>query len=107
MARSTVGSPSRSAAASWYRSDSTVKRLPLLLLVSALTGAVAACGALIVSRLNSATLSPIGGALIGLGFGLSTASRTRRASGENIVVSAVIRGVAAGAAGALTIFLLD
>jgi hypothetical protein len=85
-----------------------VKTVVSLLLVSALIGAFAALAATAICSLTSATLSPLGGGLLGLGFGLTagnlTASRgprTRRAG------ATVARGVVAGGTAALVIALLQ
>jgi hypothetical protein len=84
-----------------------VKRIVPVLLVSVLTGAFAAVAALVIAILTSASLSPLGGGLLGVAFGL-TAERVggRGVHGPQRLLSALLRGVVAGGTAALVVGLL-
>jgi len=79
-----------------------------LLLVSALIGAFAALAAAGICTLTSATLTPLGGALLGAGFGVTAGNLAApRADGSRRVGAAIARGLVAGATAAVVIILLQ
>ena len=85
----------------------TVKSVMPVLLVSVLTGACAAAAAMAISGLTSATLSPLGGGLLGLAFGITAGNITgRRPAGAGRLASALLRGTVAGLTAALVIVLI-
>jgi hypothetical protein len=85
-----------------------VKTVVSLVLVSVLIGAVAALAATAICSLTSATLSPVGGAVLGLAFGLAGGGRrTVEGTGAFGFGTAVVRGLVAGATAALVILLLQ
>ena len=75
--------------------------------MSVLIGAGAALAAVVICSLTSATLSPVGGALLGVAFGLTGASGARPGTGASGLRSAVARGLLAGGTAALVIALLQ
>jgi hypothetical protein len=85
-----------------------VKTVVSLLLVSVLIGAFAALVATAICSLTSATLSPLGGAVLGAGFGLTGGNLTTpRSPVRSRAGTAVARGVVAGGTAALVIVLLQ
>jgi hypothetical protein len=85
-----------------------VKPVVSLLLVSVLIGACAAIVATAICSLTSAALSPAGGALLGIAFGLSGGHLgSRGASRRRAVGTAVLRSLLAGGTSALVIALLQ
>jgi hypothetical protein len=85
-----------------------VKPVVSLLLVSVLIGAFAALAATAISSLTSATLSPVGGALLGVAFGITGGNlTTRRRAEPRRFGTAVVRGLVAGGTAALVIVLLQ
>jgi hypothetical protein len=85
-----------------------VKPVVSLLVVSVLIGAFAALAAMAISSLTSATLSPVGGALLGVAFGITGGNlTTRRRPGARPLGAAVVRGLVAGGTAALVIALLQ
>ena len=87
---------------------SRVKTAVSLLLVSVAIGAFAALAATAICRVTSATLSPAGGAVLGMAFGVAGGgARTARRAGFGRAGTAVARGLVAGATAALVIMLLQ
>jgi hypothetical protein len=85
-----------------------VKTVVSLLLVSVVIGAFAALAATAISSLTSATLSPIGGALLGVAFGITGGNLTApRRPGTRRFGMAVARGLVAGGTAALVVGLLQ
>jgi hypothetical protein len=85
-----------------------VKTVVSLLLVSVVIGAVAALAAAAISSLTSATLSPTGGALLGVAFGITGDNLTvPRRSGTERFGMAVARALVAGGTAALVVALLQ
>jgi hypothetical protein len=79
-----------------------------LLLVPVVIGAFAALAAIAISSLTSATLSPIGGALLGVAFGITGGNLTAsRRPGARRFGMAVARGLVAGGTAALVVGLLQ
>ena len=71
-------------------------------------GAVAALAAAAISSLTSATLSPTGGALLGVAFGITGGNVTaHRRPGPDRLGMAVARGLVAGGTAALVVALLQ
>ena len=85
-----------------------MKTVVSLLLVSALIGAFAALAATAICSLTSATLTPLGGGLLGVGFGLTAGNLTApRASRTHRVGTALARGLVAGGTSAMVIGLIQ
>jgi hypothetical protein len=84
-----------------------VKTVVSLLLVPVLIGAFAALAATAICTLTSATLSPLGGGLLGAGFGLTAGNLTSRSSGGRRVGAAAGRALVSGGTSALVIALLQ
>jgi hypothetical protein len=85
-----------------------VKTVVSLLLVSVLIGAFAALAATAICSLTSATLTPLGGALLGVGFGVTAGNLTApRGPRTHRVGTAVARGLVAGGTAALVVELLQ
>jgi hypothetical protein len=84
-----------------------VKPVVSLLLVSALIGAFAALAAAAICSLTAATLTPLGGGLLGAGFGLTAGNLTApRTPASHRLGAALTRGIVAGATAATVIVLL-
>jgi hypothetical protein len=77
-----------------------------LLVVSVLIGACAALAAAAIGTVTSSTLSPVGGGLLGVGFGLAGGFRTP-ASAKSRLTIALLRGLFSGLVAALVIALLQ
>ena len=79
-----------------------------ILLVSVLIGAFAAAAATAICTLTSATLTPLGGALLGAGFGL-TAGNLASSKGPRSrrILTTIARAFVAGGTAALVIALLQ
>ena len=87
---------------------SRVKTAVSLLLVSVLIGAFAALAATAICSVTSATLSPAGGAVLGMAFGVAGGgTRTVGDSRGGRAGTAIARGLVAGATAALVIVLLQ
>ena len=87
---------------------SRVKTAVSLLLVSVLIGTFAALSATAICSVTSATLSPAGGAVLGMAFGLAGGgARTAVGSRGGRAGTAIARGLVAGATAALVIVLLQ
>ena len=85
-----------------------MKTVVSLLLVSALIGAFAALAATAICSLTSATLTPLGGGLLGVGFGLTAGNLTApRATSPHRVGAAIARGLVAGGTAAMVIELIQ
>ena len=85
-----------------------MKTVVSLLLVSALIGAFAALAATAICSLTSATLTPLGGGLLGAGFGLTAGNLTgSRASSTHRVGAAIARGLVAGVTAAMVVDLIQ
>ena len=85
-----------------------MKTVVSLLLVSALVGAFAALTATAICSLTSATLTPFGGGLLGVGFGLTAGNLpVPRASVTHRVGAAIARGLVAGGTAAMVIGLIQ
>jgi hypothetical protein len=80
-----------------------VKNAVLLLLVSMLIGAFAAFAALAICSLTSASLSPAGGALLGLLAGVTRRDRQPARGESGAWLRTVLRGLAAAGAAALVV----
>ncbi len=85
-----------------------MKTVVSLLLVSVLIGAFAALAATAISSLTAATLTPLGGGLLGAGFGLTAGNlSTPRGPGNRRIGASVVRALLSGGTSALVIALLQ
>jgi hypothetical protein len=86
---------------------SRVKTAVSLLLVPVVIGVFAALAATAICSLTSATLSPVGGAVLGVAFGFAGGGGVADRPGPGRFARAAARGLLAGATTALVILLLQ
>jgi hypothetical protein len=85
-----------------------VKTVVSLVVVSALIGAFAALAATAIGSLTSSALSPLGGALLGMAFGVTGGNLTAHGrSGTRAFSTALVRALVAGGTSALMIALIQ
>ncbi len=84
-----------------------VRTVVSLLLVPGLIGSVAALAALAICTVTSASLSPLGGAVLGLLAGITGSNLTGQPAARRAPFVTLVRGLLGGAAGAAVVLLLQ
>jgi hypothetical protein len=84
-----------------------VRTVVSLLLVPGLIGSVSALAALAICSVTSASLSPVGGALLGVLAGITGGKLTEQRAGRPAPFAAGVRGLLGGIAGAAVVLLLQ